>query len=384
MGQNLYEGMGSEEAACRAWYSEISDYSWDRPGCRNQRGVVGHFTQLIWNQTTHVGMAMMKDGSGYICANYYPAGNCVTNETVTFARCVLPLKPAFAWRPRNPFEVAVNGHFRRIAEIKHVVEGDDGLLLSAADLACLYSMIGEAKLAKAVTAISCDENQIHAGELATALCREYSEQAARNSCMVSMETVVAFVAADTDQDNKLSNEEFRTWLADNVRHDPMETMFNRNFTDEEAQKLLHKFDHDNDGFLTYDNLQELLGSDLLVPRDESVLLQGWSKDADRLLKDVPRAGDLKDVMEILVTHLRAGDCARVLISPGKLHVKLVKQHNGRRPTFQMLSGTWTAPAPRAPRQPAPAKSRPGSRASSSTARGAKSKAKPRAKSIGKA
>ena len=45
--------------------------------CRNHRstgGVVGHFTQVVWRGSTHVGAAVSPNGQ-FVVANYSPPGN---------------------------------------------------------------------------------------------------------------------------------------------------------------------------------------------------------------------------------------------------------------------------------------------------------------------
>merc|ERR1712093_774836 len=73
-GQNGAAGYSSFQAAIRGWYSEIKDYSFD--GDNGFTLSTGHFTQVVWQGTTHVGMARDVTGSGtYTFANYSPAGN---------------------------------------------------------------------------------------------------------------------------------------------------------------------------------------------------------------------------------------------------------------------------------------------------------------------
>jgi len=38
--------------------------------------MTGHFTQVVWAATTHVGAARSADGT-YVAANYFPAGNII-------------------------------------------------------------------------------------------------------------------------------------------------------------------------------------------------------------------------------------------------------------------------------------------------------------------
>ena len=57
----------------QAWYDELTKpgYNYDDP--ENSPGT-GHFTQVVWKETTHVGGARSSDGN-YICCNYTPGGN---------------------------------------------------------------------------------------------------------------------------------------------------------------------------------------------------------------------------------------------------------------------------------------------------------------------
>lgn len=59
------------ERAITAFYDEISLYDYGAPGLS---AATGHFTQLVWKATTHVGMARSLDGK-YLVANYLPPGN---------------------------------------------------------------------------------------------------------------------------------------------------------------------------------------------------------------------------------------------------------------------------------------------------------------------
>merc|ERR1712156_49352 len=42
--------------ACESWYDEIKDFDWIN--YRNHTGVVGHFTQLIWKDSTELGIGI--------------------------------------------------------------------------------------------------------------------------------------------------------------------------------------------------------------------------------------------------------------------------------------------------------------------------------------
>ena len=77
-GENLYWEAGSDPAtsAARAvsnWASEQAAYTWDTDGCTD---VCGHYTQIVWADTTGVGCGMATDGDQtYWICNYSPPGN---------------------------------------------------------------------------------------------------------------------------------------------------------------------------------------------------------------------------------------------------------------------------------------------------------------------
>ena len=79
MGQNLaYKSGGqlSGQDVADMWYSEIKHYNFSRPGFSSN---TGHFTQMVWAATTHVGAGrVVKGNQTFVVANYTPAGN-ITN-----------------------------------------------------------------------------------------------------------------------------------------------------------------------------------------------------------------------------------------------------------------------------------------------------------------
>lgn len=74
MGQNI--AMGGKaftfQKALAVWMQEESMYKRGneyQPGC-------GHFTQVVWKDTTHFGVGVAKCGNKtFIVANYHPPGN---------------------------------------------------------------------------------------------------------------------------------------------------------------------------------------------------------------------------------------------------------------------------------------------------------------------
>lgn len=86
-GENLALGY-TISAAVNAWYDEIELYDYNDPSFAY---TTGHFTQLVWKNTTRVGCAYKDCGpyyGQYTVCQYYPPGNWAGQ----FADNVLPLK----------------------------------------------------------------------------------------------------------------------------------------------------------------------------------------------------------------------------------------------------------------------------------------------------
>ncbi|ELK34230.1 Golgi-associated plant pathogenesis-related protein 1 [Myotis davidii] len=77
-----------QEVADR-WYSEIKNYNFQQPGFTSG---TGHFTAMVWKNTKKmgVGKASASDGSSFVVARYFPAGNVVNQGY--FEENVLPPK----------------------------------------------------------------------------------------------------------------------------------------------------------------------------------------------------------------------------------------------------------------------------------------------------
>uniref|UniRef100_A0A9L0RLJ1 Golgi-associated plant pathogenesis-related protein 1 n=1 Tax=Equus caballus TaxID=9796 RepID=A0A9L0RLJ1_HORSE len=90
-GENLawasYDQTGKEVAD--RWYSEIKNYNFQQPGFTSG---TGHFTAMVWKNTKKmgVGKASASDGSSFVVARYFPAGNVVNQGF--FEENVLPPK----------------------------------------------------------------------------------------------------------------------------------------------------------------------------------------------------------------------------------------------------------------------------------------------------
>eukprot|EP00929_Paragymnodinium_shiwhaense_P100888 TRINITY_DN6357_c0_g1_i2.p1 TRINITY_DN6357_c0_g1~~TRINITY_DN6357_c0_g1_i2.p1 ORF type:complete len:363 (-),score=98.70 TRINITY_DN6357_c0_g1_i2:421-1509(-) len=91
-GQNIYwcsRPPISATRATQAWYDEIDTPGYDFSRQSERQPGTGHFTAVVWQGSTHVGMAASEDGL-YVVANYWPAGNYVGRH----AENVFPLGEA--------------------------------------------------------------------------------------------------------------------------------------------------------------------------------------------------------------------------------------------------------------------------------------------------
>ena len=79
-GENLaaFTAAESPEYAARLWLDEKKDYHGEKIDSRNFHKF-GHYTQIVWHSTTHVGygVARMRNGTTVVVANYEPPGNVV-------------------------------------------------------------------------------------------------------------------------------------------------------------------------------------------------------------------------------------------------------------------------------------------------------------------
>lgn len=79
-GENLYWSSNSSPSpasdASIQWIAEGAVYTHALHWAKNFTEV-GHYTQVVWSKTTHVGIGVAKgkDGSTYVVARYFPAGN---------------------------------------------------------------------------------------------------------------------------------------------------------------------------------------------------------------------------------------------------------------------------------------------------------------------
>lgn len=77
----FFENTNYLKDASISWLGEKKGYKYAKIGDRkNNFSKIGHYTQMVWNETTQVGIAYSKSISGkvYVVARYYPAGNIIS------------------------------------------------------------------------------------------------------------------------------------------------------------------------------------------------------------------------------------------------------------------------------------------------------------------
>ncbi|WP_420580646.1 CAP domain-containing protein [Reichenbachiella sp.] len=79
-GENIFKGsVGSVNVgdAVDSWAAEKQNYNYKKNTCEQDK-ICGHYTQLVWNNSTEVGCAKtICDGSVIWVCNYNPPGNFV-------------------------------------------------------------------------------------------------------------------------------------------------------------------------------------------------------------------------------------------------------------------------------------------------------------------
>ncbi|CAN7988658.1 unnamed protein product, partial [Ixodes hexagonus] len=95
-GENIYMAWSSDpnfrvdaKTPVDDWYNEIRSYDYAKPGFKSG---TGHFTQVVWKSSTHVGCAVSRSSfrnAYFVVCNYDPAGNYLGE----FVKNVLRPKP---------------------------------------------------------------------------------------------------------------------------------------------------------------------------------------------------------------------------------------------------------------------------------------------------
>ena len=80
----------------RLWYEEIAFYDFNNPGHPkngSEDKMIGHFTQVIWKETTELGCGVYKGADNFVygVCNYAPPGNVIGNTQNYYETNVLPL-----------------------------------------------------------------------------------------------------------------------------------------------------------------------------------------------------------------------------------------------------------------------------------------------------
>ncbi|EEU39077.1 uncharacterized protein NECHADRAFT_70256 [Fusarium vanettenii 77-13-4] len=79
-GENLAIGYGNTTASIEAWGDEREDYDFDKPKFSK---ATGHFSQLVWKDTTDVGCGrkLCGDRGWFLVCEYWPRGNVIGQFT---------------------------------------------------------------------------------------------------------------------------------------------------------------------------------------------------------------------------------------------------------------------------------------------------------------
>lgn len=74
-GENIAIGYSTPVAAATAWYDEYKSYNYNLGMFSDS---TGHFTQMVWKASTHLGCAQVSCSDGaFVACEYYPRGNVI-------------------------------------------------------------------------------------------------------------------------------------------------------------------------------------------------------------------------------------------------------------------------------------------------------------------
>jgi hypothetical protein len=85
------------------WYNEIDSYDFGTHGFNTK---TRNFTQIVWRETTSIGVAMVRtpEGVSVVVARYYPAANVLGKFEENVLKCTdIPrnIVPVFPQLPEN-------------------------------------------------------------------------------------------------------------------------------------------------------------------------------------------------------------------------------------------------------------------------------------------
>jgi len=92
LGQNLAIGTApyTYKQSIDVWYNETNDYDYCKNAKKEPSAMIGHYTAMVWENTTHVGCGSHYcskvvgstkkiEYADYVTCNYWPGGNLVIN-----------------------------------------------------------------------------------------------------------------------------------------------------------------------------------------------------------------------------------------------------------------------------------------------------------------
>lgn len=321
MGQNIARASleeGDEVEAVESWYAEGKGYDYKNPGY--QFGI-GHFTAVLWYNTTHMGMARCGE---FIVCNYYPRGNVVSraNGREDYAVNVYPPGTPKTLRPRNELEARLFEQFDCLAKGRDTIP--------RAELSMFFGALpGETgrRLMKAINEAADDRSGgVDPRSFAMAMTHPRDSDMANED----ITTVVGLVRADDNGNMRLDAQELVRFLSQAMC---------RTYTQEEAEVILKRFDADSSGDLDYAELQKMVESGELgkaaKPTSTMITIEPfrWDDRIEKLLGDMKEAADAH--LEEIKQHVLSGGSAEVTRLDGRIVVRLSRpgQMGHRRASF---------------------------------------------------
>lgn len=341
MGQNIAWGTyfhrkpDPEKVCADLWYAEV-----DKPGYHFNDPVkypddmkgTGHFTQLVWYSTTHVGMAKSKDGKTVV-ANYFPAGNVVSKGL--YENNVLPKNTAFEFRARNAAEQ------QRIDAFESFDRDYDGRL-DKVEFDSLYSTLksatghvfdhSKADIERAFAKADGNGDGSFSPQEFIQWCSRIEDADAPGA---DWKYMVGFQEYDADGNGAFDKREFVRFLSEQS---------NRRYTTSEAAKLFDRMDVNNDGVIDVQEFKAMVMQGYLEPPPAPAPAAGsagagggrltaWSADLEAQLKVVPSF--FQDMVDELKEHLQDGGAAELTLGSHSIKLKLISDYG-----WSTMSARW--------------------------------------------